>query len=445
LFVIWIGGTMRVNLARISRFAAASVLLAAALCAPAAASGPAAGLAPAAADRQGQSWGTAWATAPAAAVSNVPQGYAGYTIRNVVHTTTAGSSVRVHLSNRFGTLPVLMGHVTVAISAHTGGRRDGTIDNSTGQARPGTLRDVLFNGRSQITIPAYAEVVSDPVRLRVPADQDLLVSTWTPQPSGTVTFHPAAMQDSFFTRGPADHAGDEASAVFTETTRVWHYVNGVDVGGSPGTVVALGDSITDGVTSTWGANRRWTDYLSARLARSPVPDYGVANSGISGNRVLLDDGSPDYTIYRTFGPSALTRLNGDVLERAGARSVIVFEGINDIQQTPHQDDPEQIIAGLAQISAQAHARGLEVIGATIMAWKGWGSYTPELERTRVAVNEWIRAGGDGALDGVADFDAATRDPADPQRLLPAFDSGDHLHPNDAGDKAMAAVIPLGRL
>lgn len=430
---------MRVNLARISRVAAASVLLAAAL------SAPAAGSAPAEAGQQGRSWATAWASAPAAAVSGVPQGYAGYTIRNVVHTTTAGTGVRVHLSNRFGTRPVLMGHVTVAISAHTGGRRDGTVDPSTGQARPGTLREVLFNGRSEITIPAYAEVVSDPVRLNVPADQDLLVSTWTPRPSGTVTFHPAAMQDSFFTRGPADHAGDEAATAFTETTRVWHYVNGVDVGGAPGTVVALGDSITDGVTSTWGANRRWTDYLAARLAGSPVPDYGVANSGISGNRVLLDDGAPDYTIYRTFGPSALARLNGDVLERAGARSVILFEGINDIQQTPHQDDPEQIIAGLAQIAAQAHARGLRVIGATIMAWKGWGSYTPELEKTRTAVNEWIRAGGDGALNGVADFDAATRDPADPERLLPALDSGDHLHPNDAGDQAMAAVIPLGRL
>lgn len=418
---------------RLSRILAASILLVAALAGPADA-------------RERESaWTTAWATAPAAAVSGVEQGYAGFTIRNVVHTTTGGSSVRIHLSNRFGTQPVLMGHVTVAVSAHTGGRRDGTIDPSDGSARPGTLRDVRFHGRTSITVPARAEVLSDPVDLPVAADRDLLVSTWTPQPSGTVTYHPAAMQDSFFSRGPADHAGEEGAAAFGETTRVWHYVNGVDVSGGPGTVVALGDSITDGVTSTWGANRRWTDYLAARLAGSPVPDYGVANSGISGNRILLDSNAPDYTVYSTFGPSALTRLNWDVLERAGARTVIVFEGINDIQQTPHQDDPEQIIAGLAQISAQAHARGLRVVGATIMAWKGWGSWTPELERTRVAVNAWIRAGGDGTLDGLADFDAATRDPADPQRLLPAYDSGDHLHPNDAGDRAMAAVVPLSRL
>ena len=401
--------------------------------------------APADAGRAGPDWTTAWATAPAAAVSGAEQGYAGYTIRNVVHTTTGGTSVRIHLSNRFGTQPVLMGHVTVAISAHAGGRRDGTIDASDGTARPGTIRDVLFNGRASITIPARAEAISDPVRLRVPADHDLLVSTWTPQPSGTVTYHPAAMQDSFFSRGPADHAGDRAATAFGESTRVWHYVNGVDVSGGPGTVVALGDSITDGVTSTWGANRRWTDYLAARLAASPVPDYGVANSGISGNRVLLDSNAPNYTIYDTFGPSALSRLNWDVLERAGARTVIVFEGVNDIQQTPHQTDPQEIIAGLAQISAQAKARGLRVVGATIMAWKGWRSWTPELEQVRVAVNEWIRAGGDGTLDAVADFDAATRDPADPQRLLPAYDSGDHLHPNDAGDAAMAAVIPLAKL
>ncbi|MEV4708019.1 SGNH/GDSL hydrolase family protein [Actinoplanes sp. NPDC049316] len=418
---------------RFSRLLAASALLTVTLAAPADAG------------RRGPDWTTAWATAPAAAVSGVEQGYAGYTIRNVVHTTAGGASVRIHLSNRFGTQPVLMGHVTVAVSAHAGGRRDGTIDRSDGAARPGTLREVLFNGRASITVPAWAEVVSDPVRLRVPADHDLLVSTWTPRPSGTVTYHPAAMQDSFFSRGPADHAGDEAAAAFGETTRVWHYVNGVDVSGGPGTVVALGDSITDGVTSTRGANRRWTDYLAARLAADPAPDYGVANSGISGNRVLLDSNAPDYTIYDTFGPSALARLDWDVLERAGARTVIVFEGVNDIQQTPHQTDPQEIIAGLAQISAQAKARGLRVVGATIMAWRGWNSWTPELEQVRVAVNAWIRAGGDGALDAVADFDAVTRDPADPQRLLPAYDSGDHLHPNDAGDAAMAAVVPLKKL
>jgi lysophospholipase L1-like esterase len=283
--------------------------------------------------------------------------------------------------------------------------------------------------------------VSDPVNLHVKADRDLLVSTWTPNPSGTVTYHPAAMQDSVFSRGPADHAGDEAATAFAERTQVWHYVSGVDVLGGPGTVVALGDSITDGVTSTFNANRRWTDYLAARLAQSSVPDYGIANSGISGNRVLLDAEWPNYTIYKTFGPSAQTRMPQDVLERAGARTVIIFEGVNDIQQEPHQTDPQAIIAGLAQLAAQARARGLNVVGATIMPFHGWNSWTPELDATRVAVNEWIRAD----FSAVADFDAATRDPADVTRILPTFDSGDHLHPNDAGDAAMAAVVPLRKL
>jgi lysophospholipase L1-like esterase len=392
----------------------------------------------------GTAWSTAWGTAPSAAVNGVGAGYAGFTIRNVVHPTAGGRQVRIHLSNRFGTLPVLMGHVTVAVSAHAGGQRSGNVDPSDG-AVGGPVEDVLFGGAKSVTVPAGAEFISDPVALRVKPDHDLLVSTWTPEPSGTVTFHPSAMQESVFSRGPADHAGDTGAAAFGEKTSVWHYVSGVDVAGGPGTVVALGDSITDGVTSTFGANRRWTDYLAARLAASPVPDYGIANSGISGNRILLDDCYPAYTIYCTFGPSALTRLPEDVLGRAGVRTVIIFEGINDIQQTPHQADPDAIIAGLAQLTAQSHAHGLKVVGATIMPWKGWNSYTPELDQTRQAVNEWIRSGGDGTLDGLADFDLVTRDPADPAQILPAYDSGDHLHPNDAGDKAMASVVPLRAL
>jgi lysophospholipase L1-like esterase len=394
--------------------------------------------------RAAAAWTTTWATAAAAAVPGVNAGYAGFTIRNVVHTSVAGNRVRIHLSNRFGTAPVLMGHVTVAVSAHTGGRADGTVDRSDGSARAGTVRDVLFNGRRSVTVPAGSDVVSDGVALTVAADRDLLVSTWTPQPSGTVTYHSAAMQDSFYADDRVDHATDESATAFGKVTRVWHYVSGVDVSGGPGTVVALGDSITDGVTSTWGANRRWTDYLARRLnTQHRVPRYGVANVGISGNRILLDANAPNWTIYESSGRNALARLNWDVLDRAGARTVIVFEGINDIQQTPHQTDPEQIIAGLAQLTAQARARGLRVVGATMTPWQGWRSYTPELEAVREAVNSWIRTGG--GFDAVADLDAATRDPANPHQLLPAYDSGDHLHPNDAGDRAMADAVNLFRL
>lgn len=389
-------------------------------------------------------WSATWGTAQSAAVGNVLAGFAGFTIRNVVHTSVPGTRVRVHLSNRYGTAPVLMAHVTVAVSAHTGGRANGTIDNSDGSARAGTMRDVRFAGSASITIPVGAEVVSDGVALTVPADQDLLVTTWTPDPSGTVTFHSVAKQTSFFNDDRIDHAADVAAASVPKQTFVWHYVSGVDVSGGNGTVVALGDSITDGVNSTSGANRRWTDFLSQRLNSLFGPlSYGVVNAGISGNRVILDGGAPNYTIFDGSSRSALARLTFDVLDRPGVRSVIVFEGINDIQQTPHQTDPQQIIAGLAQVAAQSHARGLRVIGATITAWGGWNSFTPALDQVRLAVNTWIRTSG--TFDGVADFDAAIRDPANPQVMAPAFDSGDHLHPNDAGDKAMAAAIPLRRL
>lgn len=390
-------------------------------------------------------WATAWAMAPAAAETGADQGLAGYTIRDVVHLTAGGHRVRVHLSNRFGTAPVVFGHVTVAISAHTGGRRDGTIDPSDGSARAGSVRDVHFSGVRELTLAAGAEALSDPVALPVAADRDLLVSVWTPAPSGPVTYHPASVQDSAVSPGPGDHAADTTATAFTGVSSVWQYVDGVDVSGPPGTIAVLGDSITDGVASTRGANRRWTDDLAARLASSPAPDYAVANSGASGNRLLLDALYPNYTIYATSGPSAQARLPEDVLDRAGVRTVIVFEGVNDIQQAPVQTDPQKIIAGLAQIAARAHAAGLRVVGATITPFEGWKTWTPAMEPVRDAVNAWIRAGGGAKLDGVADFDAALRDPADPAHLNPAFDSGDHLHPNDAGDLALARAVPLSRL
>ncbi len=252
-------------------------------------------------------WETAWATAPAAAVWGADHGYAGFTIRNVVHPTVGGDRVRIHLTNRYGTEPVFFGHVTVAVSTHAGGSRDGSVDPSDGQA-DGPVDDVLVEGQPQFTIPAGIDVVSDPITLAIPADHDLLVTTWTPQPSGTVTYHPAAMQNSVFTRGPDDHAGDSDAAAFNESTSVWHYLSGVDVTGPPGTIVAIGDSITDGVSSTPGTNRRWTDYLAGRLVDSGQPQYAVANSGISANRVLLDGDYPNYSIYSSAGQAAQTPL-----------------------------------------------------------------------------------------------------------------------------------------
>jgi lysophospholipase L1-like esterase len=237
-----------------------------------------------------------------------------------------------------------------------------------------------------------------------------------------------------------DFTMDTSGAKFERTTGSWFYVEEVDVRGSQakGSVVALGDSITDGGYSTTDANHRWPDYLADRLTALPAAErVGVLNSGISANRLLRDGGELAY------GRSALARLDDDVLSRTGVRSVIVLEGVNDLHQDPRQADPEQFIAGYKQLVERLHAKGIKVFGATITPIKGWGSYTDTMETTRGAVNDFIRT--NGVFDGVLDFDAALRDPADPLRLKAEYDSGDHLHPSDAGNAALAAAVDLSRL
>ncbi|MET0423993.1 MAG: SGNH/GDSL hydrolase family protein [Actinoplanes sp.] len=384
-------------------------------------------------------WSTAWAAGPVADTAGRKTGYPGMTFRNIVHTTIGGPRVRIRLTNRLGTAPVTFGHVTVALSAYGGGRRDGTLARSDGTAALGTLREVRFGGLGAITVPVGADAVSDPVTLDVPADTDLLISIWTPEASGLGTYHPTAKQISYLSPGPADRAGDPTAAGFRPTGH-WYYLSGVEVTAAPGTVVALGDSITDGGSSGIGLNRRWPDYLAARLADSPLPDYGVANAGISGNRLLLDSRRKSVA-----GRSAQARFGADVLERPGARSVVILLGINDIMITPQQTDPGQIIAGLAQLCARARAQDLRVVVGTLTPFRGWHLYSPQREGVRQAVNAWIRSGGGGAFDAVADFDLALRDPADPGRLRAEFDGGDHLHPNDAGELAIANVVPLEQL
>jgi lysophospholipase L1-like esterase len=370
-------------------------------------------------------WVGTWSAAANGGTSAT--GYAGYTIRNLVHTSVGGDRVRVKVSNAFGTAPVLIAHTTVGLQKLP----------ASAAIAAGTLRDVTFGGQQGVTIPAGAEVYSDPVKLPLADAADLFVTTFTPDPSGPVTYHAAGMSTSYYATDGTDHAADLGASGLPLTTGSWHYVTEVDVqpGESPGAVVTLGDSITDGINSTSGTNRRWPDLLATRLREQPGnrSRIGVLNAGISGNRVLLDGA----------GVRATARLDRDVLQRTGARTLIVLEGINDIQQTPHQLDPDKIIAGLKELTDRAHAAGLRVLGGTVTPFKGWYTYDASEEAAREGVNRWIRESG--AFDAVVDFDAAIRDPADPQRMLPAYDSGDHLHPGDAGYQAMADAVDLREL
>jgi lysophospholipase L1-like esterase len=268
------------------------------------------------------------------------------------------------------------------------------------------------------------------------------VTTYSPTSSGPVTYHRHARQISYVAQG--DRAEDTSGAGYTVRTSSWRYLTALDLlsNEADGTVVALGDSITDGITSTEGANRRWTDVLYRRLREAAgtgdVPRYSVVNEGISGNRVLLSGlGRP------ADNPSALTRFGRDVLDRTNVKVVVIDLGVNDILHNPGHADPDRITAGLRTLVEEAHARGLKVIGSTLTPFRGHSGYRTDREQVRQAVNAEIRSGT--VYDAVVDFDKALRDPYDPRRLRPDYDSGDHLHPSDRGFHRMAEVFDLTSL
>jgi lysophospholipase L1-like esterase len=346
--------------------------------------------------------------------------YTDKTVRNLVHTTIAGSGVRVRLSNAFGTVPVTFDSVYL-------GRQ------STGAALvAGSNRQVTFGGQASITVPKGAEVLSDPVPVTVAAAVTLAVSVHVAGDTGEVTGHSDAQQDNYYSDG--NTASSEAATSYVYGIASWFWLDGVvvDAPTTTGTVVTLGDSITDGYQSTPDANHRWPDYLAARLVAGHGPHLGVANEGISGNEILADGA----------GVSAQARLDRDVLSQPGATTVVLLEGINDIGNAV-ATSADQLIAADKQIIARAHAIGLRVLGGTLDPFQGAGYYSAQKETVREALNNWIRTGG--AFDGVVDFDQAVRDPANPLAFLPAYDSGDHLHPNDAGYQAMANAVNLTAL
>jgi lysophospholipase L1-like esterase len=390
---------------------------------------------PAAAARHrsgGRDWVTTWSASPQAAAPDTiaTAGFDDQTVRNIVFTSVGGDAIRLELTNMFGTRPLRVGHVTVAVAG------------PGAAVVPGTIHQVTFGGSASFQIPAGGQLLSDPVAMPVEPLQDLAVSMYLPDRTGPATFHSDGQQVNWVSTG-GDHATDEDGGAFTVGVGSWFYVSDLLVrsSGAEGTVVAFGDSITDGFQSTMGANDRWPNDLARRFDALDGPTLSVVDEGIGGNRVLND------SVF--FGASAEARFGRDALDVPGVRDIILLEGINDIgfsATPPHPGldvSAAEIIAGDEQLIAQAHARGLKIFAATLLPYQGAGYYTAEGETKREAVNAWIRTSG--AFDGVIDFDQVMRDPADPLRLNPAYDSGDHLHPNDAGYQAMANAVNLQML
>ncbi|SEP05720.1 Lysophospholipase L1 [Amycolatopsis saalfeldensis] len=347
------------------------------------------------------------------------------TLRMVAHPSVGGAGLRLHLSNLRGTTPLAVGAVSVALQA----------DRATAVA--GSQRAVTFSHARTLTIPAGHEVVSDPIPMPVRAEQNVLVSLYLPQATSSATWHSDAFDVSYLSK-PGNHAAEADDGNYVTATTSWYYLAGLDVvsPAATGTVVAFGDSITDGYNTPASVYHRWPDDLARRLA-GPRPT-AVVDAGIGGNRVLTD--VPN--IWQ--GVSALKRFGHDALAQPGVRTVILMEGINDIGNNAGPGGApltaQDLIDGYRALIGQAHRAGVRIIGGTMLPDKGAGYYSAPAEAIRQAANAWIRTGG--AFDGVVDFDQAVQDPSDPAALRPSFDSGDHLHPNEAGMQAMADAIDL---
>lgn len=373
-------------------------------------------------------WSAAWAAAPDSPGPALP----AQTIRQVVRTSVAGSGVRIRLSNLFGAAPLSIG--PVHLGAHVGGSR----------VAPGSDRLLRFAGQSAVTIAPGASVLSDPVDMPVGALQDLAVSLYLPAGAEVATLHGAGMQTAWLSKAGDATAAASIEGAHTDDSR--YFLTDVEVlSAAPRALVVVGDSITDGIGSGNDRNARWTDALAARLQRTPdLATVAVVNAGIAGN-LLLKDASEPFV-----GPSTLSRFERDALDKPGVRWVLLHQGINDLaaatllNRPADQVSADQVIAGMKTLAARARARGLKVWAGTLLPFEGTKRfYSGAAEAQRQAVNAWIRSGG--AFDAVVDFDQALRDPAHLGRLLPAFDSGDHLHPNAAGYQAMAGLVDLNLL
>jgi lysophospholipase L1-like esterase len=386
------------------------------------------------AEGQATNWVGSWATSqqrPEPQNSLSPEDMHDATLRQVVHLSVGGSQLRVHLTNAFGTAPLRISaaHIARPVSAASG-----SIEVATDTA-------LTFGGSAAVTIPAGAEYVSDPVAFSAAALSDLAISIHLDEPPAVETGHPGSRATSYVVHGDLVSAANLEGAKKVEH---WYQIGGVDVVApvQAAAMVTLGDSITDGHGATTNGNDRWPDVLARRLQGTPaMKTVGVLNHGIGGNRLLLDG----------LGPNALARFDRDVVAQTGVRYVIVFEGVNDLgtltrdapaSAAEHKALVDHIESAYEQMIVRAHAHGIRVIGATITPYGGSDYYHPgpESEADRQAINAWIR--DPKHFDAVVDFDKVVRDPARPDRLNPAFDSGDHLHPSAVGYKVMGEAIPL---
>ncbi|WP_283153255.1 SGNH/GDSL hydrolase family protein [Guptibacillus hwajinpoensis] len=351
---------------------------------------------------------------------NSHEGFKDQTIRLILRPHMEGEKMRIRLSNEFGSLPLSMKEVRVAIS-----KEGASIDKKTDKL-------ITFNDKKAVTIPQGETQYSDPIDFPVKADQNITVSLYVDHETGPTTWHQRSNQTVYMSE-KGNHTGDEKDSAYTSKEEAWFWLERLEVvpdESVDGSVVVMGSSIANGNYSTLNANRRWPDYLANRMNSENVEvKMSVLNAGISANHLINSEEGK--------GQNAFARLERDVLSQEGINGVILHEGINDLRHYPEYDS-QKIIDRMKQIIKTTHEKGLPIYGGTLTPYKDSSMFTEEGEMTRQEVNEWIRTSGE--FDAVIDFDKALRDPDDPEKFLSKYDSGDHLHPNDEGYKKMADEV-----
>ncbi|MGV9882737.1 SGNH/GDSL hydrolase family protein [Streptomyces sp. NPDC003006] len=383
-------------------------------------------------------WTAAWATSPQRPSTGFKPnwseaGFDGQTLRQVVRVTEGGTRARIRLSNAYGASPLRIESATVART-----EKGAAVEK-------GSVRRLSFGGKRSVTIPAHAQLSSDAVGVELDPFESVTVTLHLSGTTGPATFHAQSFATSY--RSDGDHTADPGGKAFGESTESWYYLAGVDVSGPKRAerdgVVLFGDSITDGFASSTDRDRRWSDALAERLAEAG-DQRPVLNSGIGGNLVLNDSA--------WYGEKGTGRFARDALDLPGVGTVVVLEGVNDIgfseaDKPTYKPAPtvsaRRLINGHRELIREARAKGVKVVGATLLPLGGSDHYGPHAAAVSDEFNTWVRTSGE--YDAYVDFDKALADPADPERIAPRYDSGDHLHPNDAGYRAMARAVDLERL